>query len=79
MANIYDVMKGYKILIVDSGFTKKQRFTLVSLGFKAGNSLPAIWTYKAMDTPDLVDVTEDLELSKYLKGMPYKIKEDFKR
>ena len=60
MVNIYDVMKGYKIVIVDSGLTKKQRGTLVSLGFKSSNSLPTTWTYKAMDTPDLIDVIEDL-------------------
>ena len=75
MVNIYDVMKGYKIVIVDSGLTKKQRCTLVSLSFKASNSLPTTWTYKAMDTPDLIDVIEDLLKIKSSKSWKWIITE----
>lgn len=75
MVNIYDVMKGYKIVIVDSGFTKKQRGTLISLGFKSSTSLPTTWTYKAMDTPDLIDVIEDLLKIKSLKPWKWTITE----
>jgi hypothetical protein len=75
MVNIYDVMKGYKIVIVDSGLTKKQRCTLVSLRFKSSNSLPTTWTYKAMDTPDLIDVIEDLLKIKSVKSWKWIITE----
>ena len=67
-------MSKHQIIIVDNGLTEIQKIKLTSLEFKANKSIPTKWIYNAMDSQDLVDVVEDLELSRCLDGVHRKIK-----
>lgn len=67
-------MSKHQIIIIDNGLTEEQKFRLTSLEFIANNSIPTKWIYRAMDTQDLIDIAEDLDISKCLEGVHREIK-----